>query len=110
MTLGAFQSLWGKAYKYFSLKYSFLLAVFIFELGSLICAVAQDSTTLIVGRAIAGVGAAGILPGAYTIIAIVAEPSKRPAYTGVIGATYGVGAVLGPLIGGALTDRASWRW
>ena len=54
LTLGAFQSTWGKAYKYFHLKPSFLIAIGIFELGSLICGVAQDSTTLIVGRAIAG--------------------------------------------------------
>ena len=54
LTVGAFQSTWGKAYKYFPLKPSFLLAIGIFELGSLICGVAQDSTTLIIGRAIAG--------------------------------------------------------
>ena len=54
LTVGAFQSTWGKAYKYFKLKPTFLVSIGIFELGSLICAVAQDSTTLIVGRAIAG--------------------------------------------------------
>ena len=54
LTLGAFQSTWGKAYKYFHLKPTFLVSIGIFELGSLICGVAQDSTTLIVGRAIAG--------------------------------------------------------
>ena len=54
LTVGAFQSTWGKGYKYFNLKPTFLLSIAIFELGSLICAVAQDSTTLIVGRAIAG--------------------------------------------------------
>ena len=54
LTVGAFQSTWGKAYKYFYLKPTFLTAIGIFELGSLICGVAQDSTTLIVGRAIAG--------------------------------------------------------
>ena len=54
LTLGAFQSTWGKAYKYFPLKPTFLITIGIFELGSLICGVAQDSNTLIVGRAIAG--------------------------------------------------------
>ena len=54
LTVGAFQSTWGKAYKYFQLKPTFLLSIGIFELGSLICGVAQDSTTLIVGRAISG--------------------------------------------------------
>ena len=54
LTVGAFQSTWGKAYKYFPLKPTYLISIGIFELGSLICGVAQDSTTLIVGRAIAG--------------------------------------------------------
>lgn len=54
LTLGAFQSTWGKAYKYFPLKTTFLVTIAIFELGSLICAAAPNSTALIVGRAIAG--------------------------------------------------------
>lgn len=65
MTTGGFQSTWGKVYKYFPLKISFLLAVFIFELGSLICGVAPSSVVLIVGRAIAGIGAAGIGSGGF---------------------------------------------
>jgi MFS transporter, DHA2 family, glioxin efflux transporter len=60
MTFGGFQSSWGKFAKFFSLKLCYLLSIFIFELGSLICAVAPDSITFIVGRAIAGVGGAGV--------------------------------------------------
>lgn len=60
ITLGGFQPTWGKVYKYFSLKYTYLLSIGIFELGSLICAVAPTSTALIVGRAISGIGGAGI--------------------------------------------------
>jgi Major Facilitator Superfamily len=63
LTLASFQSTWGKVYKYFPLKLSFLISIFIFEVGSLICAVANNSTTLIVGRAIAGAGGAGIASG-----------------------------------------------
>ena len=61
LTLASFQSTWGKAYKYWPLKTVFLTSIFWFEIGSLICAVAQNSTTLIVGRAIAGVGKYAIL-------------------------------------------------
>ncbi|KAF4340299.1 HC-toxin efflux carrier TOXA [Fusarium beomiforme] len=110
LTFGAFQSLWGKIYKYFPLKTSFLVSIFVFELGSLISGVAQNSTTVIVGRSIAGLGASGIAPGVYTIPAFLAEPRKRATYTGFIGLSYGIAAVAGPLIGGGLTDGASWRW
>ena len=110
LTVASFQSTWGKAYKYFPLKSTFLLCIIIFELGSLISGVAQSSPALIAGRAITGVGAAGISSGVYTIIAFSTPPRQRPAYTGLLGATYSVSSVIGPLLGGVFTSQISWRW
>ncbi|KAK5626610.1 hypothetical protein RRF57_002325 [Xylaria bambusicola] len=104
MTAGGFQSTWGKTYRYFPLKLSYLTAIFIFEVGSLICGVAPNSVALIIGRAIAGVGAAGVGCGSYSIITFIAEPKKRASYTGLLGAIFGVGSVLGPLLGGIFSS------
>ncbi|KAI9034951.1 MFS multidrug transporter [Aspergillus affinis] len=110
LTFALFQSTWGKGYKYFPPKSTFLGAVSIFKIGSLVYAVAKNSTTLIVGRAVAGMVGGGIASGAYTIIAFSAPPRQRPAFTGLMRATYGLASVIGPLLGGVFTDKASWRW
>lgn len=110
MCFGGFQSSWGKAFKYFPLKAAFLATVVAFEVGSLVCGAAPNATALIVGRAIAGMGGAGIATGGTTIVAFSASPEKRPILMGLIGVTYALAAVAGPLLGGVFADRVSWRW
>ncbi|PWY88906.1 MFS general substrate transporter, partial [Aspergillus sclerotioniger CBS 115572] len=110
LTTCAFQLLYGKLYTLFNIKAVFLVALFIFELGSLICGVSPTSTTLIVGRAIAGLGSAGIFNGALVTIAHTVALEKRPLFFGMIGGMYGIASVAGPLMGGAFTDHVNWRW
>lgn len=110
LTTAAFQLIFGKFYTYFSMKWVYLIAIAIFELGSLICGVAPNSPALIVGRAIAGVGSAGVFSGSYLLIATSVPLAQRPTFNGLIGGVYGISSVVGPLLGGAFTDKVSWRW
>ncbi|CAN9084019.1 unnamed protein product [Alternaria alternata] len=104
------QPLSGKLYAHLSTKIVFLTFVLLFELGSLLCAVASSSAFLIVGRVVAGLGASGIVNGAMTMLAAAVPAEKSPVYTGIVLGTAQMGIVAGPLIGGALTEHATWRF
>ena len=110
LTTCATQLLYGKFYTYYSIKWVYIIALFIFEVGSLICGVAPNSITLIIGRAVAGVGAAGIFSGAILIIASTVPLRQRPAYMGLIGGMYGIASVAGPLVSEALNVDNAEKW
>ncbi|KAJ5008445.1 Efflux pump mokI [Colletotrichum sp. SAR 10_99] len=106
----ALQPFTGKLYTYLNVKYTFLFFVFIFEIGSLLCAVSTSSMFFILGRTIAGLGSSALENGALNLVAGAVPLHKRPFYNGIVFAVCQTGIVLGPLIGGALTQYASWRW
>ncbi|MCJ1459605.1 hypothetical protein MMC28_009984 [Mycoblastus sanguinarius] len=110
ITACSFLPTYGRLYGMLNTKWTFLSGLLLFQLGSLICGVAPTSKVLIVGRAIAGTGSAGILTGAFVVVTRSAPLQKRPLYAGIVGMMFGVGAIAGPILGGTFTDRATWRW
>ncbi|KAM0810171.1 putative Major facilitator superfamily transporter [Seiridium cardinale] len=110
LTMCSFQLPFGKLYAELNQKFVFLAAVTIFEVGSIVCAAAPSSVALIVGRAVSGLGAAGIISGSIITIGACVHPSKRPAWLGAMAAVANLAQAFGPLIGGALVSGATWRW
>ncbi|KAL4812682.1 major facilitator superfamily domain-containing protein [Aspergillus spinulosporus] len=99
----------ARLYTVFPMKAIFLVSMFLFELGSLLCTVAPTSATFILGRAVAGLGSSGIQTGSIVLLTSLLPVNKRPFWTGLVGAGSNIAMVIAPLIGGILTDAFSWR-
>ena len=97
----------GNLYNAFNIKWVFFTTMVLFEVGSAICGAAPNMSTLIVGRVIAGVGGSGIYLGSLNYFLAMAAPEERSFYMALIGSCWGVGAILGPVIGGAFATSSA---
>ncbi|KAI0873983.1 major facilitator superfamily domain-containing protein [Hypoxylon argillaceum] len=110
LVVGATLPLMGKLSTIFQPRTVFLSSLAILEVGCLICALARNSPTFIVGRAFAGLGDAGVLSSGLTITARISPLQHRAMYTSIVGGLEGVATIVGPTIGGALVNTIGWRW
>lgn len=110
VTSTVFVPIYGKLSDLYGRKPILIVAISVFLLGSLLCGLAQTPLQLILFRAFQGLGSAGLFVTAFAIIADIFPPAVRGRYTGLFGAVFGLSSVVGPLVGGFLTDNISWHW
>jgi len=101
---------WGKLSDLYGRKPLFIIGIVIFLIGSALSGLSQNMGQLILFRGIQGIGAGALFPIALAIIGDMFSPAERGKYQGLFGAVFGVAFVAGPLIGGWLTENASWHW
>ncbi|KAJ4859025.1 major facilitator superfamily domain-containing protein [Trichoderma breve] len=103
--------MFGKAYAIFDIKWLYFGSLVTFTAGSALCGASPNMDALIVGRVCAGAGGAGMYLGVLNLITVNTNEKRRSSYIAFSGVVWGLGCVLGPIIGGAFADsNATWRW
>jgi EmrB/QacA subfamily drug resistance transporter len=101
---------WGKLSDLYGRKSMFLLGIGIFLLGSVLCGISQDGIQLVLARGVQGFGGAALFTVGLSIIADIFPPQQRAKFSGLFGMLFGISSIVGPLVGGYLSDNISWHW
>ena len=102
--------LYGKLSDLFGRRPILLFAVSLFLVASLLCALSQEMWQFVFFRALQGLGGGAFFPVAIAVMADLYTPAERGKYQGLFGAVFGIAFVVGPLIGGFLTENFGWHW
>ncbi|WP_127529776.1 MDR family MFS transporter [Paenibacillus kobensis] len=102
--------IFGKLSDMYGRKRFFIFGIIMFMIGSALCGFAQSIVALSIFRAIQGVGAGAMVSIAFTILFDVVSPKDRGKMMGAFGAVFGLSSVIGPLLGGYITDHINWSW
>ena len=100
----------GRLTDIYGRKYFYLAGLIVFLLGSVLAGLSQTMNQLIAFRAVQGLGGGVIFANAFVSIADLFPPAERGKYQGLVAAVFGVASVVGPTLGGFLTDTLSWHW
>src|SRR5215467_13298157 len=102
--------IWGKLSDIYGRRTFFILGMLIFLVGSALAGTSQNMTQLIIYRGIQGLGAGAMMPIAMSIIGDLFPPAERGKWQGMIVAVFGLASIIGPTLGGWITDNWGWRW
>ncbi|HET7520242.1 MAG TPA: MDR family MFS transporter [Candidatus Limnocylindria bacterium] len=102
--------IYGKLSDIYGRRPIFIFGVSLFLIGSILSGLSQNMEMFIAFRGLQGLGAGALFPIALAIIGDLFAPSERGKYQGFFGAVFGVSTLVGPAIGGIITDNFSWHW